>query len=57
MRFTERFGLDKAVTAEVLSEALAAIAGDLSRLDGRPPRPRSWGWAAPSPTSPRCITA
>jgi exopolyphosphatase / guanosine-5'-triphosphate,3'-diphosphate pyrophosphatase len=37
VRFTERFGLGKAVTAEVLSEALAAIAGDLSRLDGRPP--------------------
>jgi exopolyphosphatase / guanosine-5'-triphosphate,3'-diphosphate pyrophosphatase len=37
VRFTERFGLDRAVTAEVLSEALAAIAGDLSRLDGRPP--------------------
>ena len=37
VRFTERFGLDKAVTAEVLSEALSAIADDLSRLDGRPP--------------------
>jgi exopolyphosphatase / guanosine-5'-triphosphate,3'-diphosphate pyrophosphatase len=37
VRYTERFGLTEAVTAEVLSEALAAIAGDLSRLDGRPP--------------------
>jgi exopolyphosphatase / guanosine-5'-triphosphate,3'-diphosphate pyrophosphatase len=37
VRFTERFGLDKAVTAKGLSEALSAIADDLSRLDGRPP--------------------
>jgi exopolyphosphatase/guanosine-5'-triphosphate,3'-diphosphate pyrophosphatase len=37
VRYTERFGLAKAVTPEVLSEALAAIAGDLSRLDGRSP--------------------
>jgi exopolyphosphatase/guanosine-5'-triphosphate,3'-diphosphate pyrophosphatase len=37
VRYTERFGLAEAVTPEVLSEALAAIAGDLSRLDGRPP--------------------
>jgi exopolyphosphatase / guanosine-5'-triphosphate,3'-diphosphate pyrophosphatase len=37
VRYTERFGLAKAVTPEVLSEALAAITGDLSRLDGRPP--------------------
>jgi exopolyphosphatase/guanosine-5'-triphosphate,3'-diphosphate pyrophosphatase len=36
VRFTERFGLADAVTPEVLSEALAAIAGDLSRLDGHP---------------------
>jgi exopolyphosphatase / guanosine-5'-triphosphate,3'-diphosphate pyrophosphatase len=37
VRFTERFGLADAVTPEVLSDLLAAIADDLSRLDGRPP--------------------
>jgi exopolyphosphatase/guanosine-5'-triphosphate,3'-diphosphate pyrophosphatase len=36
VRFTERYGLAGAVTAEVLTEALDAIAADLSRLDGRP---------------------
>ena len=36
-RFTERFGLDQPVAPAVLSDALAAIAGDLERLDGRPP--------------------
>jgi exopolyphosphatase/guanosine-5'-triphosphate,3'-diphosphate pyrophosphatase len=36
VRYTERFGLDRAVSAEVLGEALAAIAVDLSRIDGRP---------------------
>ena len=36
VRYTERFGLADAVTPEVLSDVLAAIAGDLSRLDGRP---------------------
>jgi exopolyphosphatase/guanosine-5'-triphosphate,3'-diphosphate pyrophosphatase len=35
-RFTERYGLAGAVTAEVLRDALVAIAADLSRLDGRP---------------------
>jgi len=35
-RFTERFGLDGVVSDETLAEALAAIAADLSRLDGRP---------------------
>ena len=35
-RYTERFGLAGAVTPEVLREALAAIAADLSRIDGRP---------------------
>jgi exopolyphosphatase/guanosine-5'-triphosphate,3'-diphosphate pyrophosphatase len=34
-RFTEQFGLDKAVPAETVAEARAAIAADLSRLDGR----------------------
>jgi exopolyphosphatase/guanosine-5'-triphosphate,3'-diphosphate pyrophosphatase len=34
--YTERFGLDKAVSPVVLSGALDAIANDLSRLDGRP---------------------
>jgi len=36
VRYTERFGLDQAVSPGVLREALAAIAADLSRLDGRP---------------------
>ncbi|HJT64784.1 MAG TPA: Ppx/GppA family phosphatase, partial [Candidatus Limnocylindria bacterium] len=36
VRFTERFGLDAVVSAEVLQEALDAIATDLSSLDGRP---------------------
>jgi len=35
-RFTERFGLDEAVSEATLAEALAAIAADLARLDGRP---------------------
>ena len=35
VRYTERFGLDKAVSSEVLRDALAAISRDLSRLDGR----------------------
>jgi exopolyphosphatase / guanosine-5'-triphosphate,3'-diphosphate pyrophosphatase len=33
-RFTERFGLDEAVSHEVVEQALGAIAADLSRLDG-----------------------
>jgi exopolyphosphatase/guanosine-5'-triphosphate,3'-diphosphate pyrophosphatase len=36
VRYTERFGLAGAVTPEVLAEALAAIAADLARIDGRP---------------------
>lgn len=36
VRITERFGLDHAVPPGVLHEALAAIAADLSRIDGRP---------------------
>jgi exopolyphosphatase/guanosine-5'-triphosphate,3'-diphosphate pyrophosphatase len=36
VRYTERFGLANVVTREVLAEALAAIAADLSRIDGRP---------------------
>jgi exopolyphosphatase / guanosine-5'-triphosphate,3'-diphosphate pyrophosphatase len=36
VRYTERFGLAGSVSPEVLSEAMAVIAGDLSRLDGRP---------------------
>jgi exopolyphosphatase/guanosine-5'-triphosphate,3'-diphosphate pyrophosphatase len=35
VRYTERFGLAGAVGTEVLGDALAAIAADLSRLDGR----------------------
>jgi exopolyphosphatase/guanosine-5'-triphosphate,3'-diphosphate pyrophosphatase len=36
VRYTERFGLDGAVEASVVDEALAAIAADLSALDNRP---------------------
>jgi exopolyphosphatase/guanosine-5'-triphosphate,3'-diphosphate pyrophosphatase len=36
VRYTERFGLAGFVTPEVLRDALAAIAADLSRIDGRP---------------------
>jgi exopolyphosphatase/guanosine-5'-triphosphate,3'-diphosphate pyrophosphatase len=35
VRFTERFGLDGAVSEATLREALDAIAADLERLDGR----------------------
>jgi exopolyphosphatase/guanosine-5'-triphosphate,3'-diphosphate pyrophosphatase len=35
-RFTERYGLDRAVPAEVVEEARDGIAADLDRLDGRP---------------------
>ena len=35
-RFTERFGLGGPVSEDVLGSALAAIATDLERLDGRP---------------------
>ena len=36
VRFTERFGLAQAVSADVVAEAVAAIAAELGRLDGRP---------------------
>ncbi len=36
VRFTERYGLDGAVGADVVSRALAGIAADLDRLQGRP---------------------
>jgi exopolyphosphatase / guanosine-5'-triphosphate,3'-diphosphate pyrophosphatase len=36
VRYTERYGLTGAVGPELLGEALAAIAADLSHLDGRP---------------------
>ena len=36
VRYTERFGLDRAVSPGVLREAMAAIAADLSRIEGRP---------------------
>jgi exopolyphosphatase/guanosine-5'-triphosphate,3'-diphosphate pyrophosphatase len=36
VRYTERYGLDHAVSPEVLGEAMAAIAADLARIDGRP---------------------
>jgi exopolyphosphatase/guanosine-5'-triphosphate,3'-diphosphate pyrophosphatase len=34
--YTERFGLANAVSAAVLGKALAAVASDLSRIEGRP---------------------
>ena len=37
VRYTERFGLAGVVSSDVLRAALAAIAADLSRIDGRPP--------------------
>jgi exopolyphosphatase/guanosine-5'-triphosphate,3'-diphosphate pyrophosphatase len=43
VRFTERFGLDGAVSAAVLADAMAAIRADLSRLDGRDPVDRLVG--------------
>lgn len=36
VRYTERFGLSGVVSSEVLTEALAAISEDLSRIGGRP---------------------
>ncbi len=36
VRYTERYGLDRAVSPEVLREAMAAISSDLSRIDGHP---------------------
>jgi len=36
VRFTEGFGLANAVSADVVADASAAIAAELSRLDGRP---------------------
>ena len=35
VRFTEQFGLDRAVSPDRLKEALDAMAADLARLDGR----------------------
>ena len=34
VRYTERFGLDQVVSAEVLREAMPAISADLSRIEG-----------------------
>ena len=36
VRYTERFGLDRAVSAETVRDARRAIAADLARIDGRP---------------------
>ena len=36
VRYTERYGLSGAVSADVLAEALGAMESDLARLDGRP---------------------
>jgi exopolyphosphatase/guanosine-5'-triphosphate,3'-diphosphate pyrophosphatase len=35
-RFTERYALERAVSAEVVAKARESIAADLDRLDGRP---------------------
>ncbi|MGE5272267.1 MAG: Ppx/GppA family phosphatase [Verrucomicrobiota bacterium] len=35
-RFTERYGLDRAVSGDVVAEAMSGIAAELDRLDGRP---------------------
>jgi exopolyphosphatase/guanosine-5'-triphosphate,3'-diphosphate pyrophosphatase len=35
-RYTERYGLDGAVSLDTLHEAMAAISADLSRIEGRP---------------------
>ena len=35
VRYTERFGLDREVSPDVLQQALATVSGDLSRLDDR----------------------
>ena len=43
VRFTERYELDGAVSAEVLADAMAAIRAELSRLDGRDPVDRLVG--------------
>jgi exopolyphosphatase/guanosine-5'-triphosphate,3'-diphosphate pyrophosphatase len=37
VRYTEKFGLAGAISPDVLRNALAAIASDLSRIDGRSP--------------------
>ena len=42
--YTERFGLDRSVSPDVLREAMAAISADLSRLDGHRYRTRWPGW-------------
>jgi exopolyphosphatase / guanosine-5'-triphosphate,3'-diphosphate pyrophosphatase len=34
--YTERFGLDRAITADRLDEVLSTLAADFARLDGRP---------------------
>jgi exopolyphosphatase/guanosine-5'-triphosphate,3'-diphosphate pyrophosphatase len=36
VRFTEQFGLAEEVSADVVTDAVAAIAAELGRLDGRP---------------------
>jgi exopolyphosphatase/guanosine-5'-triphosphate,3'-diphosphate pyrophosphatase len=36
VRYTERYGLDRAVSPSVLQEAMAAISADLARIDARP---------------------
>jgi exopolyphosphatase/guanosine-5'-triphosphate,3'-diphosphate pyrophosphatase len=43
VRYTERFGLDGAVSRDVVAAAMAAIRADLARLDGRDPVDRLVG--------------
>ena len=46
VRYTERFGLDRAVSPDVLREAMAAIAADLRGSTGARCPMRSSAWAA-----------
>ena len=53
VRYTEQYHLDQAVPLDVLKEALAAVAADLSAARWRRSRPTPWSaWGARSPISP-----
>jgi exopolyphosphatase/guanosine-5'-triphosphate,3'-diphosphate pyrophosphatase len=47
-KYTDRFGLDRAVSSEVLADALATIAADLSQLDVQPPTEAAIGMGGTS---------
>jgi exopolyphosphatase / guanosine-5'-triphosphate,3'-diphosphate pyrophosphatase len=47
-KYTERFGLDRAVSSETVADALAAISDDLAQLDGRPPTDAAIGMGGTS---------